>query len=69
MKSQVEALQQEIADLREENKQLLFWQGFAQVSIKNLVALAELSGHEKNSDVRTAKRFLANEEMKKQAAA
>lgn len=66
---QIEALQKELAELREENKQLIFWQGFAQLSIKNLVALAESSGHEKNSDVRTAKRFLTNEEMKKRVAA
>ena len=66
---QIEALQKELAELREENKQLIFWSGFTKQSIRDLVALAEEAGQGEKTPVKTARKFLANEDMKQRAAA
>lgn len=55
----LEALQKEMHDMREELKALYEWRGFAKKSISDLVALAESTGHEEHSNVKTAKRFLS----------
>ena len=58
---QIEALQKELAELREENKRLYEWKGFAKASLEDLISLAQRSGKENHSNVKTALRFLADE--------